>query len=97
MIEKDYKFFDGSVICIGCVWVCFGHLKEKLSILNAAAIAAVIHSAFHGSIATFPGLFIVFVLFAYLYKRTGSIWAPCLAHGIHNFIVMCIAYGHSFA
>jgi membrane protease YdiL (CAAX protease family) len=75
--------------------ILYGYLRNRLGLLLSGAIAAGIHAAFHGNLVTLPGLFLVFLIFAYLYEKTGTIWAPCLAHGVHNSIVFCIAYAHA--
>ena len=72
--------------------ICFFLLRQKFNFLPAAIITAVAHAVMHGDIATVPGLTVVFVIFAYLYERTGCLWLPIVAHGVHNLMVLSAAF-----
>jgi membrane protease YdiL (CAAX protease family) len=93
-----FAFFIGAVILAPVLEevifraILFARLRQKFSFLPAAAITAVGHAVMHGDIATLPGLTVVFIIFAYLYERTGCLWLPIIAHGVHNLLVLTAAF-----
>jgi membrane protease YdiL (CAAX protease family) len=68
----------------------FGWLRQRLPIALSATIAAFAHSAIHFDPAAMLPLAAIFVLFGFLYERTGTLWAPIVAHGLHN--ALSLAY-----
>jgi len=72
--------------------ILFARLRQQFTFLPAAAISAVSHAIMHGDVATMPGLTVVFIIFAYLYERTGCLWLPIIAHGVHNLLVLVAAF-----
>lgn len=58
----------------------FGGLRTRLSPLRAALVSGAIFGAIHLQPLAFPALFLLGVLLALLYHRTGSLWAPILMH-----------------
>ncbi len=71
--------------------ILFARLRRHYGFWPAAALAAAAHAAVHFQLSTMPGLFLVFITFAYLYERSGNIWLPTAAHGTHNLLVLIVA------
>lgn len=68
----------------------FGGLRERVGVAWAAILSGLLFGAFHISDADTAGLIIPFgaigILFAWIYHRTGSLWAPMSAHFLFNLI-----------
>jgi membrane protease YdiL (CAAX protease family) len=65
-----------------------GVLQPEIGVLAASLVFGMIHC---GSMEMFPYALWTYaagVFLGYLYIWTGSLWAPILAHGINNFIVI---------
>ena len=97
----DRRFFVVTVIVIG-VWVPFaeevffrgfilGGLTARYGILAAGAISAVVFSVAHLSLGSLVPVFVTGLLFAWLYYRTKSVWAPFSAHAGQNLIALSFA------
>ena len=71
--------------------ILFARLRRHFGFWPAAALAAAAHAAVHFQLSTMPGLLAVFIIFAYLYERSGNIWLPTAAHGTHNLLVLVVA------
>src|SRR6202008_3369036 len=56
--------------------------------LLSATVFSIIHP--HNLIQTFLSA----ILYACLYRRTGSLWAPILCHAFYNFLVTWPLFGH---
>lgn len=72
--------------------ILFGWLRRHLGVVPATVLAALPHAAIHFDPATIPVLSVIFVLFAFLYERTGTLKAPILAHCVHNACTLAVAY-----
>ncbi len=70
----------------------YGWLRRTMTPLAAAFIAAVAHALVHFDMGALPGLIVIFILFGLLYERAQSLWPAILAHGLHNFVVMILAF-----
>jgi membrane protease YdiL (CAAX protease family) len=71
----------------------FGGLRRSMSIWPAAAISAVVWGSLHlgaGNIGVAIQLAVFGVILAWLYERTGTLWAPVLAHAINNTIAFVL-------
>jgi membrane protease YdiL (CAAX protease family) len=71
--------------------VLHGWLRRRLPWFISAIAAAMIHGFIHFDPAATPSLIAVFILFALLYEKTGTLWAPVTAHAIYNFLNL-VAY-----
>ena len=69
----------------------FGGLKARLGPWGAVVASALVFSAFHFSLGAFIPIFITGFLLAWLYWRTGSLWAAIGAHAGQNAIAL-VAY-----
>ena len=68
----------------------FGGLLPRLGPLPAIAVSALVFSVFHISIGVLIPIFITGFLFAWLYWRTGSLWAAIGAHAGHNSVALAL-------
>ncbi|GIK76527.1 MAG: CPBP family intramembrane metalloprotease [Acidobacteria bacterium] len=71
----------------------FGGLRRSLSLLPAAAISAAVWGVLHlgaGNLGVAIQLTIFGVILAWLYERSGTLWAPVLAHAINNTIAFVL-------
>jgi membrane protease YdiL (CAAX protease family) len=64
--------------------VLHGWLRQRCPWLLSGVTAAVLHALIHFDPAAVPSLIAVFVLFAILYEKTGTLWAPVTAHAMYN-------------
>ncbi len=72
----------------------FGGLLPRLGPWRAIAVSALVFSAFHLSFGVLIPIFITGFLFAWLYWRTGSLWAAIGAHAGQNALALGVqAFG----
>jgi membrane protease YdiL (CAAX protease family) len=64
--------------------VLFGALRRQWACLPAAAVSAAVFAVAHMHFAGLATYFMLGLLFAYLYERSGSLIAPWAAHGAFN-------------
>ena len=69
----------------------FSGLAAKYGILAAGAISAALFSVAHLSLGSLLPVFVTGLLFAWLYHRTKSVWAPVSAHAGQNLIALSFA------
>lgn len=71
----------------------FGGLRRSMSIWPAALISAAVWGSLHlgaGNIGVAVQLAVFGVILAWLYERSGTLWAPVLAHTINNTIAFVL-------
>ncbi|MCB0876083.1 MAG: CPBP family intramembrane metalloprotease, partial [Solirubrobacterales bacterium] len=71
----------------------YGGLRNSMSILPAAAISALVWGSLHlgaGNIGVAIQLAVFGLILAWLYERSGTLWAPILAHAINNTIAFVL-------
>ena len=71
----------------------FAGLRNSMPIWPAAVISAIVWGSLHipgGNIGVAVQLAIFGVVLAWLYERSGTLWAPVLAHGINNTIAFVL-------
>lgn len=71
----------------------FAGLRRSLSLWPAALISAVVWGSLHlgaGNIGVAVQLAVFGVILAWLYERSGTLWAPILAHTINNTIAFVL-------
>jgi len=81
--------FSAIVVAPLCEEVVFrgylyGVAKRYCGPLAAAVCSALVFSAAHGSLVALLPLALFGLLLAWLYERTGSLWAPIAAHAFFN-------------
>ena len=67
----------------------FAGLRRSMPLWIAAVISAVVWGSLHltgGNVGVAIQLAVFGVILAYLYERSGSLWAPIMAHGLNNAI-----------
>lgn len=70
----------------------FGGLRARLSPGWAAVVSGAIFGAVHLQPYAFPVLFLLGVLLALLYHRSGSLWPAILMHFCINFFAVLVQY-----
>jgi CAAX protease family protein len=70
----------------------YGWLRRFMGILPAAVLSAAIFGAFHGVLPVMAAAFVVGLVLAYIYERTGSLWASAIVHATQNCIAMTIMF-----
>jgi len=71
----------------------FGGLRRSMSLWPAALVSAVVWGLLHlggGNIGVAIQLALFGVILAWLYERSGTLWAPVLAHTINNTIAFVL-------
>ena len=71
----------------------FGGLRRSMSLWPAAVISAAVWGSLHlgaGNIGVAVQLAVFGVILAWLYERSGTLWAPVLAHTINNTIAFVL-------
>jgi membrane protease YdiL (CAAX protease family) len=71
----------------------FSGLRRSMSIWPAALISAAVWGSLHlgaGNIGVAVQLAVFGVILAWLYERSGTLWAPVLAHAINNTIAFVL-------
>ncbi len=71
----------------------FGGLRKRVPFIGAALISGLFFGAIHlatGNVAATVQLSFLGVVLAWLYERTGSLWAPIALHGVNNAIAFTL-------
>ncbi len=71
----------------------FGGLRRTMSLWPAAVISAIVWGSLHlgaGNVGVAIQLAVFGVILAWLYERSGTLWAPVLAHTINNTIAFVL-------
>jgi membrane protease YdiL (CAAX protease family) len=69
----------------------FGGLAQRMPLAAAAAISAVLFALSHGLGVVAP-IFVLGLGLAYVYARTGTIWAPMVTHAVVNAISLLLLF-----
>ena len=69
----------------------FSGLAVRYGILAGGVISAAVFSVAHLSLGSLLPVFVTGILFAWLYHRTKSVWAPMSAHAGQNLIALSFA------
>ena len=74
--------------------VLYPLLRRVWGVSVGAVVSAAVFSVVHGFVDVIPGTFLLGVILALLYERTGSLWVPLTLHAVFNsanFILMFVA------
>jgi membrane protease YdiL (CAAX protease family) len=71
--------------------VIFGGLAQRLPLWSAAALSALLFALFHG-LGVVPPIFVLGVGLAYVYARTGTIWASMTTHALVNAVSVTLLF-----
>jgi membrane protease YdiL (CAAX protease family) len=69
----------------------FSSLARSLSVWSAAAVSSAIFAATHVDVALLGPAFLSGIIFAGVYRKTGSLWPAILAHTAQNAIAFGLA------
>lgn len=72
--------------------ITYNWLRHRLGVIASAVLVSVPHAAIHMDAATIPALSAIFVVYTYLYERTGTLWASITAHTVHNATILLFAF-----
>ena len=73
-------------------YALFRKPEQHLGYLPAALIASLIFAAAHLNLQVMPALFLLGLWLSWLYRRTGSLLAPMLAHALFNAMSILLIY-----
>jgi len=99
--EKQYILFTTSFFAaiIGPVaeelffrGFMYNALKKKLGIFIAVFFTAALFSLLHTNIAGFLPIFILGILLAYIYEKTGNLLCSISVHMFHNIIMLILTF-----
>lgn len=68
-----------------------GYLQPRIGIIASSVLFGLVHSGY-GTVLQLVAPFGLGLLFAYLFQRTGSLWAPIAAHFMFDFIQFMALY-----
>ncbi len=69
----------------------FGGLAQRMPVAVAAIVSALLFALLHG-IGVFAPIFVLGLGLAYVYRRTGSVWASMSTHSLINFISLTLLF-----
>ena len=61
-----------------------GSLREKWGDTAAIVVSSALFAVIHGDLPGMPALFALGLVFGWVYRRSGSLWASILVHGMWN-------------
>lgn len=64
-------------------WI-YGGLAKRWGHTAAMVISAALFAVIHGDAPALPALFVLGLIFAWVYRRSGSLWASILVHAMWN-------------
>lgn len=70
----------------------YGWLRRFMGLLPAAFLSAAVFGLVHGMLPVIAAAFVVGLALAYIYERTGSLWAPAIVHATQNCLAMSIMF-----
>ncbi len=70
----------------------YGWLRRRMPVWLAAGVSGLGFAALHGVWWLTPALLLLGVVLALIYERSGSIWAPVVAHGLFNSMTTVLYY-----
>jgi len=82
----------GEEICFR--FAIFRKLAFHVGNVPAAMLTALLFSAAHLNLQVFPALFLLSLWLTWLYRRTGSLLAPMIAHALFNGITVILLLVH---
>lgn len=75
--------------------IVFAGLRKSMSLWPAAAVSSILWGLLHltgGNLGVVAVLTIFGLVLAWLYERTGTIWAGIIAHGLNNAIAVTVLF-----
>ena len=78
----------GEEVCFR--YAIFRVLESRTGFWAAAAMTALFFAGAHANLQVLPSLFLLSLWLSWLYRRTGSLLAPMLAHALFNAVSMAL-------
>ena len=72
--------------------ILFRALRARLALAPAIGVSAVLFAMLHGNWVALAPITLLGCLLAYLYERTGSLWASVLVHILHNSAMIALVW-----
>lgn len=72
--------------------ILYPWLRARWGVPVACVVSAALFSMLHGIPWLIPAIFALGIVLALLYERSGSLWAPILAHGLYNGVSVLLLY-----
>jgi membrane protease YdiL (CAAX protease family) len=72
--------------------VLYVWLRDRWGFAVGAIVSAVIFGAAHGNVAIAAGVGVMGLIQAWVYERSGSLWATVLIHAINNAVKIVLVY-----
>jgi membrane protease YdiL (CAAX protease family) len=70
----------------------YGWLRRFMGLIPAALLSAAVFGLVHGMLPVMAAAFVVGLMLAYVYERTGSLWASAIVHATQNCLAMTIMF-----
>lgn len=70
----------------------YGWLRHRFGLLPAMVFSALCFSLLHGIVWLTPALAMLGLLLAWIYERSGTLWAPIVTHGLFNVLSTLLLY-----
>lgn len=69
----------------------FNALKRRFGVVTGVLVSGLVFCLAHGSILALPAIWLMGVILAIVYHRTGSLWVSIIAHSTNNLIATAAA------
>lgn len=70
----------------------YAWLRERFGIWPGAILSALAFAGAHGIVILLPALFLIGLLLARIYERSGSLWPPIIVHCVFNAMMTILLY-----
>jgi membrane protease YdiL (CAAX protease family) len=70
----------------------FRWLRRRLAVAPSAVLSAVVFGLVHGQLEVGIGAFLVGVVLAYAYERSGSLWPSIIIHAVQNSVSIVLMF-----
>ncbi len=71
----------------------YAWLRERRGVTTAVVVSSLLFSLLHGILWLAPALFVVGMILALVYEKSGSLWVAVLVHGLFNSAGVIAVYG----
>jgi CAAX protease family protein len=79
----EETFFRGFV---------YGGFRKRYGWVRAAVFSSILFALFHGEWTAFLPIFLLGMIFAYLYERSGAIWPGMVLHVTNNSLTLLVVF-----
>jgi CAAX protease family protein len=67
-------------------------LRRRLSVAPSAVLSALLFGAVHGQLEVSAGAFVVGIVLALAYERSGSLWPSIIIHSVQNSVAIALMF-----